>query len=204
MQVRRLSCQRLGPPYCDDLSGQTNASITKSRYSYKNIGAIPQNHSHSTLAVHIFLVCTQVNNEAASIFYGNNMFAFCAVPDFYSFFIHVRHRLPQIRKLGLMTPDDWNASYSGAVNLEALYLHTKVLRTISSTSGANAAYRFYSLASAWSHSLTMKHKNPLAVLDVLKLPPTGPMTNLVGSMWYADAAKLTTFRTTLAGVLTSR
>ncbi|KAH7080357.1 hypothetical protein BKA63DRAFT_242239 [Paraphoma chrysanthemicola] len=214
--VRRLYRARPGLPDRDDLPGQPKGSITKSLTSYKTFHNFRKAQRQMTFGVRIFEACKQLNQEAAPIFYGNNLFTFEAVPHLYTFLTHFQQRLPLITKIGFSTvpphPDHYHGPkpfvhytlssiflpLSAAINLEALYLNVTILQNLSS-SASLAAQNLFRNASAWMYMLAIQRKNSLAVLDVLKLPPTRHVSS---PKWAISKAGQEAFRTELAKNLT--
>ncbi|KAH7095793.1 hypothetical protein FB567DRAFT_39948 [Paraphoma chrysanthemicola] len=214
--VRRLYRARPGLPDRDDLPGQLKGSITKSLISYKSFDSFRKAQRQMTFGVRIFEACKQINQEAAPIFYGSNLFTFEAVPHLYTFLTHFQQRLPFIAKIGLATvsphPDHYYGPkpfvhytlasiflpLSAAINLEALYLNVSILQNLSGCAPLAAQNLFWN-ASAWMYMLAVQKKNSLAVLDVLKLPPT---RNMSSPKWAISKAGQDAFRTELAKKLT--
>ncbi|KAF1939561.1 hypothetical protein EJ02DRAFT_424764 [Clathrospora elynae] len=98
--IYRLYRTRPSPPDRDDIPNVEKQSISKSYASFTtNKGA--QTSERFAFQVGLFQTCRQINDEAASLFYGCNMFVFESVPHLYSFLLHFRHRLPLIHKLGV-------------------------------------------------------------------------------------------------------
>lgn len=48
-------------------------------------------------------VCRQINEEAAPLFYGGNLFVFGGVPHLYAFLTHFAIRLPLVQNIGLVS-----------------------------------------------------------------------------------------------------
>jgi hypothetical protein len=143
--VRQWKRARPGPADLDDIPGQTKGSLMKTGIFYR-----PYSGYRKSFDVHIFQICRQIGDEAASIFYGSNMFTFEVVPDMFAFLVQFQHRLPLVKKLRLtsnaahysnnrakdMKYGAGYVSYGNSVyfetifpllayatNLEALYLH---------------------------------------------------------------------------------
>ncbi|KAF2833215.1 hypothetical protein CC86DRAFT_414959 [Ophiobolus disseminans] len=212
--LARLYRARPGPPDRDDLPGQARGSITKASHSYKQIDAF--RHPQSRFAINLLETCHQINSEAASYFYGENMFVFEAVPHLYAFLVHFHYRLPLIKTLGLASPAVNKGTYRGpqylaqmplntifpalayATNLEALYLNVSVLQMLSGR-GHIAARSLFQQGFVWMHALGLSGANRLRVLDVVKLPAVVGGGN--GPRWASHAGEQAEFRKELAGAL---
>jgi hypothetical protein len=217
--VKRLYRARPGPPDRDDLPNQQKGSITKPCTSYKRFDSFRKFELQMSFAINLFQICKQINGEAASIFYGNNIFTFEAVSHLYAFLIHFQQRLPLIRKLGVASnlthPDHYLGPASivrntlssiflplaAAVNLEALYLNVSVLQSLSGR-GAIAAESLYRDAHVWMNALAVKKGNKLAVLNVLKMPPISTKP-LYSPKWSVSKLGQEEFRLVLAAKLTA-
>lgn len=204
---------RPGPPDRDDIPGQTRGSIYKPCHSYKPSSTTPQ----SRLSVNILQACRQINWEAASFFYGENMFSFEAVPHLYAFLVHFSERLPLITKLGIACLYESSRTWRGAahlirmplhfvfpllapaVNLEALYLHTTIWQSMGGRPHI-AAKCFFSQAECWMRTLGIQKGNKLEVLDVIKLPEVSSEGSEYGK-WQIEETGQTEFRNELAGKL---
>jgi hypothetical protein len=216
--VRRLYRARPGPPDRDDLPGQRKGSITKASYSYKRLENLCRSPMQSAFGISIFHVCREINNEAASIFYGHNLFVFEAVPHLHAFLAHFRCRLPLVRKLGLTGLIANSNTFRGlewvkrtslehiwpllasATHLEALYLHTWIWQTLSSRAHI-AADMLFKQAHFWMHALALQKEDKLAALDVIRLPAVS--TKILSTpKWSTDAAAQREFKNILAGRLT--
>lgn len=209
--VRRLYRAVRGPPDRDDLSGQAKGSITKMCTSYK-VGC---KFRQASFGVHLLQACRQIDNEAAPVFYGANMFSAEGVAHLYAFLTHFQSRLPLLRKLGMACIGSNPNMYRGAqhiastrlcsifpilalaTNLEALYLHSPVLLSLSGRPRI-AAKSLFQQGHGWMHALGKAKGNALAVLDVLKMPDGRDQA----PKWCTTEEEQAEFRDELAGMLT--
>ncbi|KAF2030161.1 hypothetical protein EK21DRAFT_112268 [Setomelanomma holmii] len=215
--VKRLFQARPGDADRDDLPGQQKGSITKTSASYKRFDGARRVPKQMIFAVHLLLICRQINNEAGSIFFGNNLFTFEAPAHLYTFLLHFNQRLPLVRKLGLahygMLPqtlppasmmhtqlNPFFAILATAVNLEALYLNIPIFQSLSSKALLAAEHLFGS-AHVWMDALAVKHSNRLAVLNVLKLSPISTRVFAM-TKWSVSKDGQEEFRVALAAKLT--
>jgi hypothetical protein len=219
--VHRLYRTRRGPADRDDLPEQTKGSITKSSKSYRLSPTFPQ----FAFGVNILQACRQTNAEAASIFYGSNMFGVESAPHLYAFLTHFQRRLPLVKRLGMsrmhpITPKDsvlmnpvsslpkelvWKGLRHvfpllvRAENLEALYFHVLVLQSLSSmpVSAANELFDF----GFWKMATLAKTKaDDSAVLGILKLPAVSDKA-LMWPKWSKDQTGQDAFMNELARLL---
>jgi hypothetical protein len=137
--------------------------------------------------------CQQINCEAASIFYGMNVFVFEAVPHLYAFLSHFAPRLPLVRKLGIasippragrlpydrsypenishMTLNNVFPLLAYATSLEVLYMNTSIYQSLSSRATL-AARRFYHCANVWLWAMVLCKRDPLSII---RLPAPKPL-----------------------------
>jgi hypothetical protein len=215
--VHRLYRARHGPPDRDDLPGQTKGSIAKPAQSYRRLKDLRDRRTCSIFSVAMIRVCRTINDEAASVFYGSNIFVFESVPNCYAFLTHFQHRLPLFRKLGVAGfglashcagPDFLKGTtlahiwplLASASRLEALYLHTWIWQSFSNKARV-AAEAFFLQANGWMHALAARRADRLAVLRVVKLPLVAANAT-VAPKWSTNAVAQAEFRNVLSGRLT--